>query len=173
MSYDLNKTVVLDIQFLIGSNGEYIPKEISFKCGLLHPETYLLKPQLNWEQLSAQIRRRNRYLFYKVNGLQWNDGDIQFEEVAMSLKKMAQYTFCVVGKDKKNFLGRHIPGLNIIDLEAEYGMSFSKIQQPNNLRCGYHSIVDLNIIRCSLNNVSKIFDEMNNREMFYNCECEC
>lgn len=157
-------TVILDIQFLLGKDRNYIAKEIS----ILHadgmtPKHFLIKPPYSLNVLDSKIRRQNDYNLRNINGLCWNSGNEDFLYVKCLLSTFLKSKIVIVkGCEKKTFMMKHFPSLIIKDIGEVFKLD-KQMDYTHN--CSFHH--HLKSKRCAINNVFKIHSWIEKEGLFY------
>lgn len=117
-SIDRSDIAIVDFQFCHGNHKSIFMKELAFICGTsIVPNHFLFRPPFNIKELTNEACRTNVYCKNFVNGLDWEDGDVDYNEVESVLMPLDEYKYIfVVGRDKKQFLQKYLT-TNIINLE--------------------------------------------------------
>lgn len=168
MGFDRMSTILLDIQFLIGENGDYIAKEVGYldtRMLLPEPVNIIFKPPYPFNRLSTTHRLRNGFINFNINGLRWEDGDLEYDELDDYLEQFNGKTILVCGRDKKTFLQRILKTSIIVDLEKSNGITLSKLDDPE-LVCKIHNQPERANKRCTKNNVFKLFFYMTKNNVY-------
>lgn len=153
MSFDFNKTMIIDSKFLYGKNNQLFIKEISFYTATC-VQTFHVKCPKTREPVEDHIVQTNRYLTCNLGTPPWRFGDVTLGRlkviVSQFITRKAEYFICK-GKEKSQVLQRLL-NITIQDLE-EYNMPSLKSLPENNVYCYYHDIGT----RCSLNDCVKLY----------------
>lgn len=156
--------MVVDIQGF--SLPEFYPKEISFVSGQ-QKSHYLLKPPVQYNTLSYDIKRQIKYLEYNHHGLKYDSGyitDNDLDEILRNhlLNGVADIV-CVKGHQKEEFLKKRLDHLDeysgVPVINVEY-LNFSTERPPNFSKdiplCLYHD--NNSKYMCSLRNSLMLYD---------------
>lgn len=149
--------VIIDIQFVIGNRKEYYIKEMAVLQ--LEPrilKNYIFKPKFHFSNLFSQAKRQNYYIYKNINGLRWEDGDLEYHVLFDILKSIQNKEIIVKGLEKKKILQKILPSTVITDFEMETNLASCSV---NNICCDLHT-KRLNC-RCALKTVYKIHKYMN------------
>ena len=121
-------------------------------CGIsVVPNHFVFRPPFNIKELTDEACRTNVYCKNYVNGLDWKDGDVDYNDVESVLAPLNEYKYIfVVGRDKKRFLEKYI-NTNIVNLEDKIKLRTCRNYFTN---CSIHSEFGF---KCAINNVFKIF----------------
>lgn len=161
------KLLVIDIQ---GFNlPEFYPKEITFVSGQQRSH-YLVKPPLQYRELSDDIKTQVRYLESYYHGLKYSSGyvtDTDLDEILRNhlFNSGLIDALYVKGHQKKEFLEKRLNDLretstpSIINVEHLNG---AVIEEPPNFQkdiplCLYHKNSNSKFM-CSLRNSLKLYD---------------
>lgn len=146
-----NKTVFIDVQFNIDMNGHNFIKEMAIlKMDETFAKHYLVKPPHAFDLLQQNIMSQNFFNLKRINGLDWNCGDVNASEIAKSLSAYSNFTIVVKGLEKKLELEKYLTFTEIVDL----GPGFSLKHLPDYIHhCPHHNS---KFQRCAINNVFKI-----------------
>lgn len=158
--------IIVDIQALYGSAGEFLPKEIAVTA--THNEHYghwLVEPPYDFGDLPKHVRTSNNNLTCYHHGLEWVDGDTPLRKVYANLRAMCRNTLRIYTRGlQKAELLRDVLGREIINLEEFDGPSF-KNMPINNTFCIHHGMLKEDRATCALNNVARIRSWINFREL--------
>lgn len=149
--------VIVDIQFVVGNFKEYYIKELSVLKPQSHKlHVYIFKPKFEYSKLSTSAKKQNRFIFKHINGLQWNDGDIDYEKLPLILNSLKDEELIVRGFDKKRVLEKYLPGTMITDLTMTTNLASCKDPE---ILCRLHkNRLDC---RCAVKTVIKINNYLN------------
>lgn len=150
--YTYHETVVVDIQFLLGKNKEYIIKELAI-LPINHPNPlyFLFKPPYPFFKLGKRIQFQNLYNCRYINALDWYSGNVDYCTIKDILSAYQNFTIIVKGQEKKVILQKYLPiPTNIVDLQSEDSLQDCPDFVHN---CPHHNST---YSLCALNNVYKI-----------------
>lgn len=156
-------TVIIDVQFVIGNGKEYYIKEMALlHLNPLKIENFIFKSPFDFSMLLPQARKQNFFIYKNINGLCWEDGDIELSKLEHILKNISENCSRVIvkGIEKKRMLANFLPNNCIEDLQMETNLDscFS-----------YGICCDLHIkrlkCRCAINNVLKIRHYLNENQL--------
>lgn len=164
--YDSSKTIILDIQFVVGNKGQYFAKEIAYvNANSIVHNHLVFKAPFDYRELDEQAKKQNTFNVNNINQLRWDQGKLAYSEVSNLFWNLRNYTTIIVkGRQKKDFLLKYFNNninnsLEIVDLDI--GTSLSNI--PNKTTdCYIHSNGDM---RCAINNVYKILFYLNKNNL--------
>lgn len=160
MGYQRTNTVIFDIQFLIGHGGAYIPKEIAYiDLTEMSPRHFTFKAPHSFNELEKTIKNRNGYVYHNINGLRWEDGEIDYRDFRLCFHHLNGRTVLVCGRDKKIFLQKYLLDSIIVDTESTDEIRLSRIESPK-LLCSVHIQSASKKIRCAKNNIFKLYFHM-------------
>lgn len=172
--FDSNKTIVMDIQFVVGNKNQYFAKEIAYVYAnsIVHHH-FVFKPPFDYRELDEQARRLNTYNVINVNNLGWDEGYLPYSNVSSVLmsslqknsqsKKSIKTKIIVKGHQKKEFLLKYLDDHSTEIIDLDIGTSLSKI--PNKFTdCQIHSKAEM---RCAINNVYKLMFYLNRKNMMF------
>lgn len=155
---------LVDFQYCHGNHKSIFVKELSFMCGAsVVPDYFLFRPPFNIKELTGEACRTNAYTKTHVNGLDWTDGEKNYNDVEKALTPLNNYQYIfVVGQEKKIFLQKYIHS-TIINLENNMKLRACQNYFTN---CPIH--LDTRF-KCAVNNIFKIFVfiEQNWKELGY------
>lgn len=159
-SPDMNRApekIVVDIQFVIGNFKEYYIKELAVLDPQNHTlKVYIFKPKFGYSQLSTSAKKQNRFIYKHINGLHWNDGDIDYKRLPIILNSMKDKEMIVRGIEKKRVLEKHLPETIITDLVMTTNLASCK--DPEILCTLHKNRFDC---RCAVKTVLKINNYLN------------
>ena len=116
---DNNLAVILDFQCFVDNEGNSIIKELSvMDVTRFASRHWIFKPPVQ-AVTNAKYVKTNRWLTANYHGLQWDEGEVPYEDLLSLLTKhthMYKYIF-VKGLQKKRFLTNRIIHNKIINLE--------------------------------------------------------
>lgn len=160
--YSYTDTVIIDIQFLLGKNKEYIIKELAILPSThITPLYFLFKPPYTFFKLGKRIQFQNLYNYRYINALDWYCGNVDYSSIREVLAAFQSYTIIVKGHDKKVALMTYLPNTNIIDLSsADFCL---EDHQDFTHNCPYHHS---SFQRCAINNTFKIRRYMDQQKLF-------
>ena len=143
---------LVDIQFCHGNNEDMFAKELSFMSGnSIIPNYFLFKPPFDIRELTRKGRKKNLFCQKYINGLTWNEGDVDYCNVSDTISPLNRYKYIFVfGKAKKDFLSKYLES-TIINLE-----NLASLRNFFNYTTGCPTHTDLRY-KCAVNNVYKIF----------------
>lgn len=155
-------SVILDIQFVVGNNGQYFAKEVSIlRTGSVMPDLYFFKSPYPQEELQLKYKLQNEFNFKNINGLKWNSGIIDYNELPNLLSTLASFKIYVKGLEKKQFIQKYLSKSKIINLnipklsELENFYTSCKIHNADHhLRCAVQNSVNIYLYML----VNKIFE---------------
>lgn len=157
MSYEKNRTVIVDMQFAVGNNLEYLAKEFVFMfLNSATPRQYHFAPPFPQHELTVQAAAQNNFNLRNINGLGWSDGNVPYDVLESLICKLAEFIIIVKGRAKRLFLLNVIPNARIIDLDSEFRLS-DYIRKPY-IDCVIHRKRNL---RCSIEHVHAIYNYLN------------
>lgn len=147
---------IVDLQFIIGNNNQYFLKEIAFVAeSSLIPILHVFKPPYPKEELCENMKKQNSFNKRNINGLSWEEGNIEYSEVGSVLRSYLG-SFCTIyvkGLQKKEFLCKYLPtSVEIINLDDSIP-SLQKLQKFSSF-CPFH---DSNQLRCAVKNVMNVY----------------
>lgn len=152
--HDIDRTdiALVDFQYCHGNHKSIFIKELSYMCGAsIVPNNFFFRPPFNARELTVEARKTNAYCKKYVNGLDWMDGNIDYNDVEDVLKPLNDYKYIfVVGKEKKKFLQKYLVS-TIINLENKMSL---KSCQNYSTNCFIH--LNSNF-KCAINNIFKLF----------------
>lgn len=144
--------IIVDIQFICGNRGQCYVKELAIlPHGCLIPFVYHFAPPYPREELSFKARLQNNYDFRNINGLNWNDGNIEYNQLANFLSQIKDSLIYVKGEAKEQFIRKYLPDANIQQLKIP---KLSSLQQFET-SCEIHG--RLPQLRCAVQNCVNIY----------------
>jgi hypothetical protein len=161
MSFQQNKTAIVDLQFVHGNNFQLYAKElVILKADSISPEYYLFRSPYSLNELGGKSTWQNEFNFKNINGLKWEDGHIPYMELGNILDNLKDFTIVVKGQQKLKFLSKFLKEASIINLDTKCSLKAMKSYIHN---CPTH---DGDFERCAVNNVFKILIFMEKQELF-------
>lgn len=160
--YSYSGTVIVDIQFLLGKNKEYIIKELAI-LPVTHPTAlyFLFKPPHPFYKLGKRNQFQNLYNCRYINALDWYCGNVDYSLIKEVLNPYQDCTIIVKGNEKRAALMKYLPDSNIIDLKLE---EFRLEDQQDFVHnCPYHNE---SFQRCAVNHTYKIRRYMEQKNLF-------
>lgn len=160
--YSYTDTVIIDVQFLLGKNKEFIIKELAI-LPVTHPTAlyFLFKPPYPFFKLGKRTQFQNLYNCRYINGLDWYCGSVDYTAIKELLMPYQDCTIIVKGHEKKVALMNYLTSANIIDLIGEdFCLEY---QQDYVHNCPYHNT---GFQRCAINNTYKIRRYMEQKNLF-------
>lgn len=152
---DYGKPVIMDIQFIQGNHGQYFAKELAIlKHETVEPMIFYFKPPYPENELDEKTKWRQKFTYKNINGLKWNDGGIDYNNISQILSIYTNSIIYVKGLQKANFIKNYIDKLstNIIDLEDIPNLQKLKKFQ---ISCKVHG--GLLALRCAAQNCINIY----------------
>lgn len=149
--------IFVDFQFVVGNGGQYFIKEMAtLKQGSLLAEFYLFKAPYPKQELSYEISHQNEYNRKNINGLDWEIGTIEYNNLLSIFKNLETYTIFVKGKEKKAVLVKYLPNTTKI---VDIGFDMPKLSELQNYTvfCTVHTTVQQNTKRCALKNCFNMY----------------
>lgn len=151
MSFEQNKSVIVDIQYLPGNFNQIFAKEVVFLfANSTSPIQFLFQSPYSVLELDRRSFWQCKFLYENINGLKWTDGEIEYSKLNHILQTIANYTIIVRGNQKKNFLKKFLPKSKIIDIDMGSSLKNFKNFSHN---CQIHNS---HYKRCGVNIVFKI-----------------
>lgn len=158
-----DKTVLVDIQFVVGNNNEYYAKEFVFMfADSFIAKQYHLQPPFRQHELSLVARKQNVFNLRNIHGLSWSGGDRNYISLRPIITRLAGFKIIVKGYEKMQFLRQYIPTANIFDMGDKFRLTAEQRVDRNMQLCIIHEIPTL---RCSINNVHQILAYLNVNNM--------
>lgn len=159
MSFNREKSVVVDLQFVHGNNNECYVKELAFMmCNSITPSYHIFKPPYSHNELKDSAIWQTNFEYINIHGLKWDDGFVEYTRLGDILQTLKDFTIIVKGFQKAEFLKRFLKSTTIISQDTKVGLG-RLINYTHN--CPTHSPM---YTRCAINNVFKIF-------IFMHVEC--
>lgn len=161
MSLDIQKTVLVDLQFVCGNfNHQYVKELVLLFADSTTPIHHHFKAPYHQDHLNKKIIMQNAFNKLHINGLDWNSGDMDYAMLTYILQTMENYTIVVKGAEKAAFLGQYLSANNIINIQTNRSLK--------NMVDRYHNcpIHHKGFQRCGINNVFKIMFFMVTNKMF-------
>lgn len=154
--------VIIAIQFVCGSNGQYFVKELAvlpFESTL--PVVHHFAPPYPYQELHPKARRQNDFDVTNINGLRWCDGDVDYNRLPEILAEFNETTIYVKGAIKESFLKKYLPNVNVIQLEIP------KLRELKNFKttCRIHD--PLPTTRCAAQNCINLYMYYLMNNMYY------
>lgn len=147
-----SEIALVDFQNCHGNDTSIYIKELVFMgWESITPNYFLFRPPFDKRELTRQGRKKNAYCKKFVNGLEWGDGNVNYNDVGDVLSPLHSYKYIFVfGKAKKDFLTKYINS-TIINLENN-----ACLKNLTNYftSCPIHKDIRF---KCALNNIFKIF----------------
>lgn len=149
--------VIMDIQCFKNNFNEFIIKEVTgidmeSGCLLFH---HIAKPPFSHSLLSREKIKEINWLTNNHHGLEWEDGDIDYDTLFKIIKTnlTTTYTVLVKGCEKRQFIQTFVPeGCTVVDLDSvgcDSLKSLNNLYTDETLRCIHHRQVKH---MCSLSN---------------------
>lgn len=152
MNHHNKSAAVVDMQFVVGNNAQLFVKEIVIlPCGSFIPEQYYLKPPYPREELNVKAVRQENYNARYINGLRWDGGNIEYNQLAKILLPLETSKIYVKGEEKAKFLRKYLPGVEIIDLNIPKLSSLDSYK----IKCNIHA--EGSKLRCAMQNCFNIY----------------
>lgn len=150
----INRTSValVDFQYCYGSQNKIFIKELAFMGGAsVAPFYFLFKPPFDEKELDKEIQDKNSFCKSVIHGINWNDGNVDYNNVGDVLCPLNEFEYIfVVGLEKKIFLKKYLKS-NIIALDIYTGLQNLPSYFTN---CPFHQNFPY---KCALSNLFKIF----------------
>lgn len=161
MSYSQDLTVVVDIQFVAGNYGQLFAKEVVFLfTNSITPTYHLFKCPYSENELDAKAINQNKYTYNNINGLNWSDGSIEYNNMSQIFNGIKDFTIIVKGRQKQDFVKKFLVDSEIIDLDT--GCSLKTMRNYSH-SCPIHNHF---YERCAINNVFKLLIFMEKQNLF-------
>lgn len=114
------KFLIVDLQFVIGNNNQYYLKEMATNHNTsIITMLYHFKPPYPKEELNVIAKNQNNYNQENINGLNWSDGQINYNDIPAIMESFSIYDkIYVKGLQKKTFLEKYLTN-QIIDWEND------------------------------------------------------
>lgn len=149
-----SSAVVLDIQFVVGNKQQYFAKELAIlQNGRLTPDVYYLKPPYPLEELDAKAKWQNEFTCRNINGLDWDVGDLDYNELKNVLSSLTGRTIYVKGEQKEKFIQKYLPqSTAVINLDIPRLKNLQQFKVP----CKIHTEEQFPA-RCAVQNCTNIY----------------
>lgn len=163
----MDGTCIIDVQFVIGKNSEYIIKELSIlpETSSSPAEHKIFKPPYPRTELNENLRTQNSFNCANINGLLWECGETDFKDISATLDKYKNFNIVVQGSEKKRVLAQYMPETCIFDLSSF--MKSLKYMKDFPYTCAVHNqnhATSVQRSRCTQNNIQKIQRYLNSTE---------
>lgn len=151
MSLHIQKTVIIDLQFVCGNfNQKYVKELVLLFADSITPIHHHFKAPYNQEQLNKKTLRQNAFIKLHINGLDWNSGDTDYSMLVYILQTVENFNIVVKGAEKAAFLSQYLSAKNIINIQTNRPL---KNMVDRYYICPIHH---RGFQRCGINNVFKI-----------------
>lgn len=158
MKYQRSQIVFVDIQSVVGNNGQLFVKELVYMfANSISPMQYILKPPYAYEELNDFAVNQEEHVYQNINKLRWNDGNIDYLQLPQILYNIQEFIIVVKGNQKKKFLEKYLS--NVVDLDVKTSLK--------TLRSYFHGcqIHEPSFHRCAILNVFKLLFFMEKNTM--------
>lgn len=164
MSYKRSKTVIVDLQFVVGNEKTYHLKElVILKGNSTSRKHYLFKPPFPECELNTKTQWQNNYNYQNINKLSWSQGYVAYDFVPRAIAELEDYkTIIVKGEQKKLYLEQYLPSAEIIDLDIGCSLDTLPVYDHD---CPVH---ESSFPRCAVANVFKILLYMHKNDLLIN-----
>lgn len=143
--------VLLDCQFILDNNKNYIIKEMAYKFHNSEKyKHYIFRSPLNLNSIPKKVRQQNYFIYKNINGLHWKDGSVDYSKLRDILWGIKENKIYVRGLEKIKVLKRYNTDLDIIDLDMDESLK----NYDDILLCTHHNYKKQS--RCALNNIFKL-----------------
>lgn len=162
MTYCRENVVFVDIQYVLGNNKQIFAKEIVFMfANSVAPTQILLKPPYPYRELDVCSVKQNNFNAASINGLNWNDGVINYSEIEHILESLRNFIIIVKGYEKKKFLTKYLSKTIIINFDC---VNLLELQNYRH-NCIFH---DKDFKRCGVLNVFKLLIHFEKHNLLFN-----
>jgi len=152
----MSNKAVADLQFVIGNNKQHFLKEFALVAeGSLIPILFVFKAPYSFEELNEDAKQQNKYNKNAINGLDWDDGFLEYSEIKNILNNyLTSYDVIYVkGCKKKEFLDKFISRSGkVINLDNKIP-SLQKLRNFTTI-CPQHKE---NHLRCAVKNCMNLY----------------
>ena len=140
--FDYDMEFVIDVQGFKKAYNEFVFKELAVvPLGEdVQPTVYLFGPPHDWNFLAARYKCENNWLTRNYHGINWQDGEIPYEEFEEILKSSVRGAskIYVKGLEKQKWLQNIISRVcNIEDLDCP---SLTKLHGAKDIPCSHHNL---------------------------------
>lgn len=156
--YNRHNTLLLDFQYLRGNGNQIFIKELGYMfTNSIVPEYFLFKPPYDEAELTKRTKSQNDFNYQYINGLSWNSGYLDYNNLRKVLKFDDTLLVLVKGYEKKRFLEKYISNVKAIEMPGRLTSYDSFLHN-----CPTHP---LSYNRCVLNHLFQmlIYLEKNNK----------
>ena len=133
---------IIDIQGFKKVYNEFAVKELAVAAleDDAQPTVYLFAPPHDWNLLNPRYKCENSWSTRNYHGINWQDGEILYEELEDILKSSVRGAskVWVKGLEKRNFLRIFIPSVK--NIETIGCPSVTKLQSQSNSPCSNHNL---------------------------------
>lgn len=120
-SYIRDHTLLLDFQYVRGNGDQIFVKELGFLfANSIVPRHFVFKPPYDEAEVTKKIKKQNNFNFLYINGLHWNDGNVEYSKLADLLNFDESVLVLVKGTEKKKFLEKYISNVQEIDMPGKF-----------------------------------------------------
>lgn len=114
--YLRSRVVIIDFEYLCGNNDQKIIKELAImQPDSIFIETYHFLPPFPNNELNTAAKQSYTYKKESINSLEWDDGDIPYNNLSDILEPFSDLTVLVSSEEKKNFLKQYLENISIIE----------------------------------------------------------
>lgn len=143
---------IVDVQYVSGNNCHYFVKELAIlPFGSIYPKFYFFAPPYPKQELSSRANQQNQFEVANINGLDWGEGETNYNDLPGILEYFANATIYVKGKMKENLIRKYLPTTEILQLDIP---SLSKLQNYQQY-CNVHSTRSSS--RCAVQNCVNMY----------------
>lgn len=132
---------VIDVQGFKTDFNEFVFKELAIiPLGEdVQPIIYLFKPPHDWSFLQPRYKCENSWLTNNYHGIEWQDGDIPYEELEEILRSATRNAskIWVKGLEKQKWINRFTE--NVCNIETLECPSLAKLHKVNDWICSNHN----------------------------------
>lgn len=124
----------VDLQGFLDNNCQFIVKEFSytFAYSQIKPKHFIFKPPYEWAQLNQTAKQSAKYLARFHHGLQWRDGQLNYEHVRTCLNLMRFDNdidvIYVKGAEKIKWLHELCPALKVPIYDVYFMPSLNNLE---------------------------------------------
>lgn len=152
--------LVLDIQFIVGNNNQKFVKElVILQSGSIIPDIYYFKPPYPKEELNSKALWQLNYNHKFINGLLWEDGIIDYNQLPSILSLLNDMKIFVKGVEKIRFLKLYIKNADFVQPDIP---KLADLQRYK-IKCKFHG--ELPNVRCAVENTMNMYMEMIKNKM--------
>ena len=145
---------IIDIQCFKRTYNELVVKELAIVPleDDVQPTVYLFAPPHDWNLLNPRYECENSWLTKNYHGINWQDGEILYDELEDIVKSSVRGASKVFtkGLEKRNFLRIFIP--HIKNIEILGCPSLSKLQKMPDTACSNHHLTKCYKSNCAVRN---------------------